>query len=362
MQEEFVFFGDRHIEHLPEPTDEEKHLYVDRDSIFSPFNKFIGNEQAVRKLTAAAYTALGRENHLMRELAFSVFGPSSAGKTTLIRLYAETVQLPFIEIGPKSLRTCDDLFKIVRNSLSEEGLKLHEFSPKKFSFPPCVIFIDEVHALASGVVDGLLKATEFNDAKLVTESGVMVDTYNVTWVVATTDEGKLFEAFRTRFSPIVLKLLNKSDVAKIVKLANPDWSDSVCALVAHYNSRVPRKALEFARYMRMVRAMKPELSWEELAEGVATDEGIDSFGMQEIHLKILRALGSGPIAKNRISLVAGRKDEETEKYILPWLLTETDDQPALICVTAKGYTITADGLKELDRRNIEHQGSKALGN
>jgi hypothetical protein len=48
--------------------------------------------------------------------------------------------------------------------------------------------------------------------------------------------------------------------------------------------------------------------------------------------------------------VAGRKDEEVEKYILPWLLTETDDQPALICVTPKGYAITSDGLNELNRR------------
>ena len=82
--------------------------------------------------------------------------------------------------------------------------------------------------------------------------------------------------------------------------------------------------------------------------------------MQDVHLKILRALGMGPIARNRISLVAGRKDEETERYILPWLLTETEDMPALITVSAKGYTITEAGIKELDRRGIHHNGSKAL--
>jgi Holliday junction resolvasome RuvABC ATP-dependent DNA helicase subunit len=49
------------------------------------------------------------------------------------------------------------------------------------------------------------------------------------------------------------------------------------------------------------------------------DEGIDEFGMHEMHLRILKALETGPIAKTRISLVAGRKDEEVEKYILPWL-------------------------------------------
>jgi Holliday junction resolvasome RuvABC ATP-dependent DNA helicase subunit len=205
-----------------------------------------------------------------------------------------------------------------------------------------------------------LKATEFNDALMATESGKTVNTFNVTWIIATTDEGKLFDAFRTRFSPVVLNYLNKADVAKVVKMANPDLSDEVCALVAHYNSRITRKALEFARYMRLVKDMQAGMSWEAVARQVAGDEGIDEYGMQDVHLKILRALGQGPIARNRISLVAGRKEEEVERFILPWLLTETDDQPALITVTAKGFTITEAGIVELEKRGIHHKGSKAL--
>jgi hypothetical protein len=60
------------------------------------------------------------------------------------------------------------------------------------------------------------------------------------------------------------------------------------------------------------------------------------------------------------SLIAGRKEEEVEKFIMPWLLTETDDQPALVTVTTKGYTITEAGLAELDRRGINHLGQRAV--
>jgi replication-associated recombination protein RarA len=64
-------------------------------------------------------------------------------KTTLVRLYAETVKLPFIEISPKSVKTLNDLFKIISWNLivksSAEGTEY-------FQLPPCVIFIDEVHA------------------------------------------------------------------------------------------------------------------------------------------------------------------------------------------------------------------------
>ena len=361
-QLQLVFFGPDHVNKRPEPTDEEKRIRVDRRSKRSPFSRFVGNEKAVRKMTAAAYTALGRDNHEMNELAFAIFGPSSSGKTSLARCYAETVSLPFMEISPKSLRTTDDLFRIIKNVLLEHDIPLvEEDRPKHYTLPPCIIFIDEVHALMPSIVDGLLKATEFNDAQLVTESGVVIDTSRVTWMIATTDEGKLFEAFRTRFSPVVLNYLNKSDVAKIVKLVNDDLSMGVCELVAKYNSRIPRKALEFARYMRMVQAMQPKDSWEAIARQVASDEGIDEFGMHEVHLKILMALGQGPIAKNRIALIAGRKDEEVERNILPWLMISTDDQPALVGVSHRGYVLTAAGAMELDRRRIAHQGLTEMG-
>lgn len=360
QQQQRIFFGPKDRYGQLEPTEEQRREAVSRTNPASPFSKFIGNDKAVRKLQTAAYKALGQFNHMMRDLAFAIFGPSSAGKTTIARLYAEVVELPFVEISPKAIKTVDDLFKEISRVLEEAGLPLLEVIRRgHYILPPVVILIDEVHALSDGVVQGLLKATEYNDAMMATESGKTVNTHNVTWMIATTDEGKLFDAFRTRFSPVNLKYLGKADVAKIVKLANPDLSDDVCNLVAHYNSRIPRKALEFARYMRLVKDMSGG-TWEEVAEQVAEDEEIDKHGMHAVHLKILRALGQGPIARNRIALVAGRKDEEVEKFILPWLLTETDDQPALVTVSSKGYTITEAGLNELERREIHHKGQKAL--
>lgn len=357
-QKQRIFFGQLDPWGLERPSDEERRWAIDRSNPESPFSRFIGNDKAIRKLQTAAYTALGEENHQMRELSFAIFGPSSAGKTTIARLYAETVDLPFVEISPKAIKSVDDLFKEISRVLLESGLELVEIGRQgNYFLPPVVILIDEVHALSDSVVQGLLKATEYNDAMMATESGKTINTYNVTWMIATTDEGKLFDAFRTRFSPVVLKYLGKSDIAKIVKLANPDLEDEVCALVAHYNSRIPRKALEFARYMRLVKEMDKG-SWESVARKVAEDEGIDEHGMHEVHLKILKSLGQGPVARNRMAFIAGRKEEETEKFILPWLLTETDDSPALITVASRGYVITAAGVEELDKRGISHKSRK----
>lgn len=340
------------------PTAGERRAAIDR-----VFTRFIGNERALRKPKAAIFDALGRPDHLFRELAFALFGPPSAGKTTLAKLIGTVLELPFAEISPKSVKTLDDLLDAIGVACEAEGVPLVEQKAggvRKYNLPPMVVFIDEVHALSNAVVQGLLKATEYNDGVMVTESGVVVNCRNVGWVIATTDEGRLFDAFRTRFTPVNLKYLSKGEIAQIVKLANPDWTDEVCGLVAHYNSRVPRKALEFARYMRLVRQMEPERDWPSLARSVAADEGIDEHGMHETHLRILRALGQGPVAKNRIVNVAGAKLEEVERFLMPWLLTETDDQAALVTVTNKGYTITPAGLAELERRGIDHKGEAAL--
>ena len=121
-------------------------------------------------------------------------------------------------------------------------------------------------------------------------------------------------------------------------------------LVAHYTGRVPRKALEFARYMKLIRQMKPGVSWEDVAREVAQDEGIDEFGMSGVHLKILKALKDGAIAKNRMVNVTGRKLEEVERYIMPILLTSTDDQPAMVEVLSRGYSLTEAGFAELVKR------------
>ncbi len=356
MQMIRVFFGEDDPMGEPCPTTEQRMAAVN-----AGFTDFVGNERAIKKLKAWAFDALGRPDHVCRELAFAFYGPASVGKTTLARLSAKLVDLPLAEISPKAVKSMDDVLREVERVLEVEGLPLVEVVRRKYYvLPPMVIFIDEVHALSNTVVQGLLKATEYNDATMVTESGKTVNCHNVCWMIATTDEGRLFDAFRTRFNSINLKYLSKPEIARIIKNANPDFSQEVCSLVSHYNGRVPRKALEFARYMRLVQQMEPDRTWASVAEEVAADEGIDKYGMHETHLRILTALGQTPIAKNRIVNVAGSKTEEVERFVMPWLLTDTDDQPAFVRVTSKGYTITESGLAELDKRAIPHKGAAAL--
>ena len=72
--------------------------------------------------------------------------------------------------------------------------------------PPCVIFIDEVHALARNLVPELLKAVAPNDGMLPIEGGWLADCRRVCWIIATTERELLFPPFDNRFRKVHLEM------------------------------------------------------------------------------------------------------------------------------------------------------------
>jgi hypothetical protein len=285
--------------------------------------------------------------------------------TELARRHAAANKLPLVEISPKSIKSVHDIFKEISKVCDEfpppQGpLTLREVIRENHYIPPPInVFIDEVHALSTSVVQGLLKATEPKDAILVTERGITVDCKNIHWMIATTDRGKLFDAFDTRFTKCILNLYTKEEVAQVVQTQNPDWELSICRLVAHYCGRIPREALAFAREMQLEFNMNPNLHWPQVASRVAEDNEIDELGMTYKRRDILAALGQGPISEKRLAIIACVKAEELEKFIMPWLLANTDEG-SLVNVSRSGYTITEAGLKELNIRKIPHKGMEAI--
>jgi holliday junction DNA helicase RuvB len=349
-------------------TPQERLEYLNPERPGSPYYGFIGNKRAVQKLIRLDFQALGRENHVCNDQSISFIGQAGCGKTNLARRHARANGLPLVEISPKSIKTTQDIFNAIARVLADErnnakdgsSIALEEMGDKNYIIPPINLFIDEVHALAGPVVDGLLKATEHDDGILVTEKGLTVDCRYIHWIIATTERGLLFDAFDTRFTKVVVNFYSKDEVAQIVQHTNPDLNESICKLVAHYCSKIPREALAFAREIKMEHDMNTNQSWSAIARKVAEDNEIDAGGMNYKSLAILKALGQGPIAEKRLPIVAGVKVEELNKFFLPWLLATTEDQAAMVGVSHKGYTITEAGLEQLNLRNIPNKGEKAL--
>lgn len=356
-QEQAIFHKDAEIPgtgHLPNgPTADERRFRVDfKNNPACPLYRYIGNDHARRKLAEAAFVALERGNHCCRELAVFLSGPASVGKTTLMKLLAELLELPFVEVHPRSLKTVSDLFGVICQQIAEQGLPIVAVRWNKyFRLPPCIIFVDEVHGLAQKLVDALLKACEGKDCVLATEKGEVVDCRYVCWGIATTEGGDLFDAFESRFDEVQLRYYTREELAQIVRLNNPDLEPEVCRLIAQFQ-RLPRKLLRFAQSMRNKKAMTPSMTWEAVALEVATDNQIDEHGMSLKHLEILKNLKLKPIAKDRLPVMIGVKKAELERKLMPLMLCATADQPALVEVVSNGYKLTDAGHAELTRRDL----------
>lgn len=350
-------------------TVEERKWKVSRKNPECPLNKFIGNPKAIRRLARAAFSAMGNRNRDCSDYSLAVCGPPSTGKTYLTKLFAKTVGLPLVVIEPQTVKRVQNIFDEIsltcREFSYEDIVQAGELTLKpdgkgKFSLPPVIVFIDEVHNLKSNVVQGLLKATEPNDRIMITEEGQQVATNKVCWMIATTDRGDLFDAFDTRFQKVNLRLYSKDEMAKIVQMNNPDWDIEVCKLVATYNPIVPREAIAFAKDMRVEYEMNPS-EWMDVAKRTAEDHGIDEFGMTYARLNVLKALGRSTMSASQMPFVVHVKEDELRKYIMPPLLARTPDQQVpFVTVCSRGYSITKAGLAELDRRGISHRGLKAM--
>jgi len=81
---------------------------------------------------------------------------------------------------------------------------------------PCLIFIDEVHALASQVSTVLLSALD--ERRNTTIGNVVCNFDVVVFLLATTDPGKLSEAFQSRPDKTILRSYTLEEMAGIVWL------------------------------------------------------------------------------------------------------------------------------------------------
>jgi hypothetical protein len=355
-QQQLVFFN----KDGPPPSREARLNVLNPSNPMSPYFGMVGNRRAVNRLIKVDFNALGKFNHDASALNIALFGRTGSGKTELFRRHFKANRLPVVEINPKSIRRLHDIYLAISRECDRAGIPLVPLDREdNFVCPPINVGIDEVHALADGVVQGLLMPTEKKDGMLRTEMGVTLNCKLVHWVVATTERGRLPEAFDTRFAKIQLSYYTKDEVAQIVSFNFPEIPTDACLLAAHFVSKIPRETLAFAAEMQMEHGMNPG-DWKQAARSVAEEHGIDEFGMSEQCRKVLIALADGPVASQRLPYSVGCQQEELERFTLPWLMEATEDQGTLIKTTNKGYTLTEAGLEELNKRKIDNKGKDAL--
>ena len=320
----------------------------------SPQCDIVGNRDALTRLYRYAF-ADGAVN-----LAF--VGPAGVGKTTIARAFADAKDIPLVEIQPQMVASVNDVLAAIADNYETRGKELMETTTgsKLFVPAPCAVFFDEVHALRNNVIQGLLKAAEPSDRTMVTEKGFTVDCSNISWLIATTELGLLFQPFKSRFNLVRLKLYTKAEVTKIVNKRYPKWHSSVCEWIAYYSGRVPREALALAKDVELELDMQKKLAktpdMVEVIGRIAKENGIDSLGMRMDRLTALTMLGQGPASKARLCATLGINEEELIRDVMPPIMALTEESAPLVSTSSRGFVITDAGREELDERKIPHNG------
>jgi Holliday junction resolvasome RuvABC ATP-dependent DNA helicase subunit len=183
---------------------------------------------------------------------------------------------------------------------------------------PFLIFIDEVHAVSNLVATVLLGALD--EQRTTTVGNVIFDFADVVFLLATTDPGKLSEAFQSRPDKTILRSYTLAEMAGIVwlhsteKLGKPGLASEVCIEIAARMQCSPRPSVNILEplissfYSAVERELdktpsKAEVASRMTAEAIATwfEEtlGIDQNGLGPDYIAYLRLLRTRGAARKR---------------------------------------------------------------
>lgn len=265
---------------MPEVKEEEPTAASIKDRP-SSIDAIVGQKNLVNRLRM---TTMGTTLRGVKMPHVLISGPAGYGKTTVANIIATELGLKMLTIIGNQVRRPADL----------TGLLV------KFD-GPCVLFVDEIHAMSKAAQEALYTALEDGFIDVIAGTGMDASAYRkdlpgLVVVGATTNPGKLTIPMRDRFGlQLVMDEYSEVDLGTMVSRGlnregmPHDFGEAIT--VAQRSKGTPRCALRLAESVLNYAAVTGH---EMLADGIASDAlsifGIQDNGLDETDIRILEAL------------------------------------------------------------------------
>jgi len=310
------------------------------------WSEYIGQEQIKKNLSVFIEASKKREEALDHVL---FYGPPGLGKTTLALIIANEMNANIKVTAAPMIEKSGDLAAILTNL--EEG---------------DILFIDEIHRLSPAVEEILYSSMEDYRIDIIIGSGpaaqtVKIDLPRFTLIGATTRAGMLSNPLRDRFGmSFRMNFYSHEELAQIIVQASKKLEREIvkeAALEIAKRSRgTPRIALRLLRRVRDFAEVADEEKIHHERTQYALDElGINSYGFDEMDLRLLRLLATSngrPMGLSTIAAALSEDEGTIEDVLEPYLLAN-----GYLERTAKGRRATRATYDVLNMQCVNQDGT-----
>jgi Holliday junction DNA helicase RuvB len=300
------------------------------------FAEFVGQDQVKENLHVYVKAAMKRKTPLDHVL---LSGPPGLGKTTLARIIANELNVPYQGTSAPALKRPGDLVGLL--TALPEG---------------AVLFIDEVHRLSAAFEEYLYSAMEDYFIDVAVEQGpaarsVRFNLKPFTLIGATTRDGLLSRPFQDRFGiPQKLNFYSADELTRIVVRSAAILKTKIEPVAAREIAARARKTPRIAN--RLLRRMR---DWADVeGDGTVTHaiarkglerEGVDASGLDAMDRRILQAIASHhgvAVGVKTIAVMVGEEEDTIEDVYEPFLIQE-----GYVLKTPRGRLLSAKGYEHL---------------